>query len=274
MTVSIISSFRFRTLTKIDVNRRKNGRSFALWAVGISHRTSIECILGFLDPKISMEAIKRVVELNAAACIALHEGSLETSVQLLRSALDIYRVELTGYEKGELHLELTQTELDNHLLAVSAHETLCDDAQVSPGNIYSCFNVAFCFEAMADVDCVALVCLYNYGLSLHRRGMTTGRDSDLRKAIQLYSMAIGLLSDEALASRYELGRVGLALLTNLTQLYHHFLQYDQVERCLRYLRHMLELRQEMDISVEEFGFFYSVVFFSSDQVSASPAPAA
>lgn len=218
-----------------------------------------------------MEAVKRVVELNEAAVVGLHEGSADSSVLLLREALNLYRLELTGDAKdinfgpnGDPH---------DRLLAVQLNDVLCEnDARVTPDNVFSPFNFAFCFtEDVANVDSAAVVVLYNYGLSLHRRGMIKGNQTDLRRALQLYAMAYGLLQDEAMESRFELGRVGLALATNQAQLYHHFLDYDKVGNCLAHLQSMLENRSQMSLSMDEFSFFFHVVFFSSRRVTASPA---
>eukprot|EP00977_Amphora_coffeiformis_P015381 scaffold4510_cov183-Amphora_coffeaeformis.AAC.66 len=218
-----------------------------------------------------MQALKRVVELNEAAVIGLHEGSIGSSVVLLREALNLYRVELTGDSKDVAYGP--NVEPHDNVIGVQVHQGFCEsDAKVSPDNIYHPFNCAFCFvEEVANVDSAAVVVLYNYGLSLHRRGMLKGNQTDLRRAIQLYAMAYGLLQDEAMSTRYELGRVGLALLANQTQLYHHFLDLEKVHSCLGHLRTMLENREQMNISSDEFSFFFHVLFFSSRRVPASPA---
>lgn len=220
-----------------------------------------------------MEAVKRVIELNEAAVLGLHEGSLDTSVDLLREALTIYRVQVVG---DGIHEEVPCPDKANRkdqLLAVEVHEGLGrSDACFTPDNLYSAYNFAFCFmHDVIHVDSAAVVVLYNYGLSLHRKGMMTGHEVDLRKALQLYSMAFALLQDESLSSRFELGRVGLALLANQTQLYQHFLDHGRVESCLYHIRHLLECRQQIQLTSDEFGFFFHVVFFSNDQVAASPA---
>ena len=218
-----------------------------------------------------MQALKRVVELNEAAVIGLHEGSIDSSVVLLRQALNLYRVELTGDSKDVAYGP--NAEPRDHVIGVQVNEAFCEsDTKVSPDNIYSPFNCAFCFmEEVANVDSAAVVVLYNYGLSLHRRGMLKGNETDLRRAMQLYGMAYGLLQDEAMSTRYELGRVGLALLTNQTQLAHHFLDFEKVHGNLDHLRTMLENREQMNITSDEFSFFFHVVFFSSRRVAASPA---
>ena len=218
-----------------------------------------------------MQAVKRVVELNEAAVIGLHEGSVDHSILLLREALNVYRVELTGDAKeisfgpnGDPH---------DQVLGVQLNEGLCEnDLRVTPDNLFSPFNCSFCFtEDVANVDSAAVVVLYNYGLSLHRRGMLRGNETDLQRALQLYSMSYGLLQDEAMATRYELGRVGLALAANQAQLYHHFLEHEKVQNCLSHLQTMLEKRTQLNLSLDEFSFFFHIVFFSSRKVAASPA---
>ena len=218
-----------------------------------------------------MEAIKRVVELNESAVIGLHEGKVDSSVRLLRDALNLYRVELTGDAKDIAYGP--NAEPHDHVLGVMLNDQLCEnDARVTPDNIFSPFNCAFCFmEEVANVDSAAVVVLYNYGLALHRRGMVLGKQTDLRRALQLYGMAYGLLQDEAMTSRFELGRVGLALVTNQAQLYQHFLEFEKVENCLGHLQTMLQDRSHMNLTADEFTFFFHVVFFSSKRVSASPA---
>jgi len=218
-----------------------------------------------------MQALKRVVELNETAVIGLHEGSIDSSVVLLREALNLYRVELTGDSKDITYGP--DVEPRDRVIGVQVNQGFCEsDSKVSPDNIYSPFNYAFCFmDEVANIDSAAVVVLYNYGLSLHRRGMLRGNTTDLRRAIQLYAMAYGLLQDEAMSTRYELGRVGLALLANQTQLYHHFLNFEKVHSCLDHLRTMLENREQMNISSDEFTFFFHAVFFSSRRVSVSPA---
>jgi hypothetical protein len=220
-----------------------------------------------------MEAVKRVIELNEAAVLGLHEGSLDTSVNLLREALTIYRLQVVGGDGITEVQSPDQANRKDQLLAVEVHDSLCDsDASVTPDNLYSAYNFSFCFmHDVVHTDSAAVVVLFNYGLSLHRRGMITGHEIDLRKALQLYSMAYALLQDESLSSRFELGRLGLALLANQTQLYQHFIDHRRVESCLYHIRHLLECRQQMKLTSEEFGFFFHFVFFSTDQLAASPA---
>ena len=218
-----------------------------------------------------MEAIKRIVELNEAAAIGLHEGSIDSAVLLLRDALNLYRVELTGANR--INFGSNSDDSHDNVLGVLLDESLCkNDGRVAPDNIFSAFNCAFCFmKEVASVDSVAVIVLYNYGLALHRRGMIKGNNSDLQKALQLYSMAYGLLQDDAMSTRYELGRVGLALLSNQAQLFQHFLDHERVHYCVDRLQVMLERRNEMSLTADEFSFFFHVVFFSSRRVAASPA---
>lgn len=220
-----------------------------------------------------MNALKRVVELNESAVISLHEGQVETSVLLLREALNTYRANLTGEDKEINHGPGNVAEPNDHVLGVALGPRLCkNDKRVTPDNIFSPFNCAFCFmEEIANVDSAAVVVLYNYGLALHRRGMQNGIQADLRRALQLYSMSFGLLQDDAMAGRFQLGRVGLALLANQAQLHHHFLESNQVQETLDQLQSMLANRSRMNLSPDEFCFFFHLGFFSSRSIHASPA---
>lgn len=219
-----------------------------------------------------MEAVRRVVELNEAAVIGLHEGKADGSAALLRDALNLYRRELTGDAQKDVAFG-PNGEPHDHVLGVQLNECLCEnDSRVTPDNVFSAFNCAFCFmEDVANVDSIAVVTLYNYGLSLHRKGMVQGNETDLRRALQFYAMSYGLLQDEAMSTRYQLGRVGLALATNQAQLYYHFMEFSKVQYCLDDIQRMLEDRSQMNLGAEEFGFFFHIVFFSSKKVTASPA---
>jgi hypothetical protein len=174
-----------------------------------------------------MEALKNVVYLNEAAAVGLHAGRIDSSILLLREALNLYRQELTDETKGVQGGD--RADVTDNVIGILLHDSLCQsDQSVSPDNVFAPFNGAFSFvKDGASVDSAAVVVLYNYGLALHRRGMVQGCETDLRRALQLYGMAFGLLQDEAMATRYELGRVGLALLANQAQLFQHFLQHKK-----------------------------------------------
>jgi hypothetical protein len=218
-----------------------------------------------------MQALENVVELNEAAAIGLHEGRLDDSILLLRQALNLYRQELTEETKGVDDGD--PADVSDRVIGIILHTSLCQgDQSISPDNVFAPFNGAFCFEeGGASVDSAAVVVLYNYGLALHRRGMVRGCETDLRRALQLYGMAFGLLQDEAMTTRYEMGRVGLALLANQAHLYQHFLQHERVTYCMNGIQSMLAKRQLMSLNDEELFFFFHVVFFSSRKMAASPA---
>jgi hypothetical protein len=115
-----------------------------------------------------------------------------------------------------------------------------------PGTHFSVYNHAFVFrdiilnpmarqQAIERDTMLSAVILFNTALTYHRKGLLGGTTSSqhLRKALQFYTMATGLLLHDGVFEN--LFVIQLAAWNNQGQIHGHFLEEEQASQCRSFL---------------------------------------
>lgn len=140
--------------------------------------------------------------ISQAACL-LNENENGQAVKLLA---DTVKSPLAGFVDGttiafETHLEYEQRLFEN------ACQVYCIDTpfinsedNVSPDNVFRFYRKAFALKPLtegADPKSISNqligITMYNLGLGYHRQGMQTGNSRLLRKALNMYSVALAAM---------------------------------------------------------------------------------
>jgi tetratricopeptide (TPR) repeat protein len=194
--------------------------------------------------------------LNSNAVNLMQQGNFEKVASDFRSALAIlHRVD--QHEGVDLADKMTpnclsvrSVPLENSLFNTSSHQDhhafslfdralVIDDAKLEAASF------------IAGQDSTTAVVLFNAGLALHLQGRRNIclRQTSLKKALQLYTMAFDIL-ERWLDSDDEVNRlVYLAAVNNMGHIYAHFCEGRKAQYCLQSLYAMLESMKTSGIDI-------------------------
>ena len=219
-----------------------------------------------------MNDIHQIRRLNNSAATSLADGDIEAALSVLRLALEDLRLDLVAGNGTDIHLNAARPALDPFVVPI--HQSLRrNDHCVSPDNAFHVFKKAFVMpEPESDIDGVAVILLYNFGLSLQRKGLITGQMNLFVKAGKIYEMATSLLEMMESRGRASSQIVALALWNNLGHSQSHMICIDKIRECRERIRYYLSRGHELE--GEDLAFFHHTILFLDNCDLASLAAAA
>ena len=226
-----------------------------------------------IHPKAIM-AVNNVRRLNNLAATSLAEGNLENAVAVLHNAVHELRIGLNVLDRtGAFADEAETIVLDP--LAISVHPSLHGNELIaSPSNAFHSFTKAFVLsESESDVDAIATILVYNFGVALQRKGINGGERAALQRSKNMLTMATDLLVMAENRGRQPSPLLALALWNNLGYLHSHFFEYEEVRNCRDRMRHYYSASWS-ELDTEDLLFFYHAILFLDTCDFAAVAAAA
>jgi tetratricopeptide (TPR) repeat protein len=218
-----------------------------------------------------------VVEANDEAVAMLQNGDRDLALASFRCALEACRQSPTRL----LNFEDQGTEdqngrgTKNLIFSVAlgdCYGLAAESQSATPENLFSFYNHAFVFGSLPDINIrtsqqesqrdavIPTVLIFNsamayYGKALCGRGPMSSRC--LRKALQLYSMAISLIPDEA--GFEDLRAIQLASWKNMGYIYSRLSEDENAMQCRAYLHQVLFTDPDTSLR-STYGYSYALFY--------------
>ncbi|KAL7570624.1 hypothetical protein ACA910_014898 [Epithemia clementina (nom. ined.)] len=227
--------------------------------------------------------------INEESICLIHSMNYKDAAHRLSEGIDMIEQDHTTTGKNEdqrycddvpmIGADDDHANIDTFLVECSCQEDECRAA--IPGDNLSSFalfdnalSIPQHLSPQRDRDYTVICCilLYNYGLSLHLQGMSTGSENNLEEALLSYEMALGLV---ALIDQGRLVSVlELALLNNCSHIHSFHSATSHVHSCLQRMHTLLmTLYASRHVSQEQLAPFAFNVVYNACQFKR-PAPAA
>jgi tetratricopeptide (TPR) repeat protein len=172
--------------------------------------------------------------------------------------------------------EVERRRQTNHLIASVAlgdcYELAESQRPATHDNLFSFYNHAFVFRSLPDIatrtsqqeshdhTLISTVLIFNLAMAFYGKGLcaSTPKSSKyLRKALQLYTMAISLISDEA---GFEgLHAIELASWNNIGHIYSHLAEHENAMNCRAHLYQALFADPATSLRLT-YGFSYALFY--------------
>jgi hypothetical protein len=211
-----------------------------------------------------------IITVNNNGVDLMRQGGFHEAIFFFRAALRELHL-ITGVQKKKMKTApIDEVEVSRTFRREVSSVPLGDALSVLKPSIYqdhdafSIFDRAFLIDSsdLASIHSVegqnytTTVLLFNMGLAYQLLGMQEFRSQskNLKKAMKVYRMAAAMLEN---SSDEENGLICLALSNNMSQIYTHFCETQESQRCLDCLQQNLVAIQNsnVEILVDEFRAF-------------------
>jgi tetratricopeptide (TPR) repeat protein len=165
-------------------------------------------------------------------------------------------------------------EINNLIVSVALGDCyeLAESRAATHDNVFSFYNHAFVFGSLPDMatttsqqeghhdTLISAVLIFNLAMTFYGKGLCARKPKSskyLRKALQLYSMTISLISDEA---GFEgLRAIELASWNNIGHIYSHLSEHENAMKCRVHLYQALFADPSTSLRVT-YGYSYALFY--------------
>jgi hypothetical protein len=175
------------------------------------------------------------------------------------------------------YMDFDQEHVKPSVLGVPIFEVLVSRPQTKDNSLLSLYNHALLVSLNEqDQELISAVVLYNMALVNHCRAIERGISSLLQIALELYEMALGIVSQdqECTQSQHEHNLLYMAILNNMAKIHADLFAVDEMRHCINSLRKILSvLHHEGCCCIDEsdFTFFFMNAMLNLEDPFLAPA---
>jgi tetratricopeptide (TPR) repeat protein len=219
-----------------------------------------------------------IVDVNDEAVAMLQNGDHDHALASFRCALAACRQSpprLLNFEDQAGTVDENGRGTNNLICSVALGDCydLAESQTASPDNLFSFYNHAFVFGRLPDINTrtsqqesqrdavIPTVLIFNSAMAMSGKALC--RDGpmssvNLRKALELYSMAISLINDDQ-AGFEDLHAIQLASWKNMGYIYSHLSEDEHAMQCRAYLYQALFTDPDTSLR-STYGYSYSLFY--------------